>query len=110
MATGGTIRLRFHFHDPVPESSRPRGAPRGASRAPQAHSYVRHPAAAVTRTKSPLRTLFTSEYRNVLLVNLLIGSLPGVIAGSLLSSRSPDHVLRPVLAIVLLISGYKLLA
>jgi uncharacterized membrane protein YfcA len=46
----------------------------------------------------------------VLLVNLLIGSLPGVVIGSLLSSRSPDHVLRPVLAVVLLISGYKLLA
>ena len=27
---------------------------------------------AITRTSSPLRTLFTSEYRNVLLVNLLI--------------------------------------
>ena len=46
----------------------------------------------------------------VLLVNLLIGSLPGVVIGSLLSTRSPDHVLRPVLAIVLMISGYKLLA
>jgi uncharacterized membrane protein YfcA len=46
----------------------------------------------------------------VLLVNLLIGSIPGVVVGSLLSTRSPDHVLRPVLAIVLLISGYKLLA
>ena len=45
-----------------------------------------------------------------LLVNLLIGSLPGVVLGSLLSTRSPDHALRPVLALVLLISGYKLLA
>lgn len=44
----------------------------------------------------------------VLLVNLLIGSLPGVVIGSLLSTRSPDYVLRPVLAVVLLISGYKL--
>jgi len=49
------------------------------------------------------------DVNGALLVNLLIGSLPGVVAGSLLSSRSPDHVLRPVLAIVLLISGYKLL-
>ena len=45
----------------------------------------------------------------VLLVNLLIGSLPGVVIGSLLSTRSPDHVLRPLLAAVLLFSGYKLL-
>ena len=45
----------------------------------------------------------------VLLVNLLIGSIPGVVIGSLLSTRSPDHVLRPLLAVVLLISGYKLI-
>ena len=45
----------------------------------------------------------------VLLANLLIGSVPGVIAGSLLSSRSPDHILRPALAAVLLFSGIKLL-
>jgi uncharacterized membrane protein YfcA len=45
-----------------------------------------------------------------LLVNLLIGSIPGVVAGSLLSTRSPDQVLRPALAVVLMISGYKLLA
>lgn len=49
------------------------------------------------------------DVNGVLLVNLLIGSLPGVAIGSLLSTRSPDHVLRPVLAVVLLISGYKLL-
>jgi len=44
-----------------------------------------------------------------LLLNLLMGSIPGVIAGSLLSSRSPDHILRPALAAVLLVSGLKLL-
>lgn len=44
-----------------------------------------------------------------LLLNLLMGSVPGVIAGSLLSSRSPDHILRPALAAVLLFSGIKLL-
>lgn len=45
-----------------------------------------------------------------LLANLLVGSIPGVLAGSLLSSRSPDHILRPALAAVLLVSGYKLLS
>lgn len=45
-----------------------------------------------------------------LLLNLLMGSIPGVIVGSLLSSRSPDHILRPALAAVLLFSGYKLLS
>lgn len=46
----------------------------------------------------------------MLLLNLLLGSIPGVIAGSLLSSRSPDHILRPALAAVLMFSGYKLLS
>lgn len=45
-----------------------------------------------------------------LLFNLLVGSVPGVIIGSLLSSRAPDHWLRPALAAVLLVSGVKLLA
>jgi uncharacterized membrane protein YfcA len=44
-----------------------------------------------------------------LLVNLLIGSVPGVIVGSLLSSRAPDAVLRPALAAVLTVSGVRLL-
>ncbi len=45
-----------------------------------------------------------------LLLSLLAGSLPGVIAGSLLASRAPDHFLRPALAAVLVLSGVKLLA
>ena len=44
-----------------------------------------------------------------LLVSLLVGSIPGVIVGSLLSTRAPDHLLRPALAAVLLFSGLKLL-
>jgi uncharacterized membrane protein YfcA len=44
-----------------------------------------------------------------LLLNLLMGSIPGVIIGSLLASRAPDRVLRPVLAFVLVLSGIKLL-
>jgi uncharacterized membrane protein YfcA len=44
-----------------------------------------------------------------LLGALLVGSIPGVIVGSLLSSRAPDHLLRPALAGVLLFSGVKLL-
>lgn len=46
----------------------------------------------------------------VLLGNLLMGSIPGVIVGSLLSSRAPDNLLRPILAAVLLFSGFKLLS
>lgn len=44
-----------------------------------------------------------------LLVSLLVGSVPGVIAGSLLSSHAPDRLLRPALAAVLLLSGLKML-
>jgi uncharacterized membrane protein YfcA len=44
-----------------------------------------------------------------LLASLLAGSIPGVIVGSLLSSRAPDAWLRPALAAVLLVSGLKLL-
>jgi uncharacterized membrane protein YfcA len=40
---------------------------------------------------------------------LLIGSLPGVLVGSRLSKYVPDRLMRPVLAIVLVISGVKLI-
>jgi uncharacterized membrane protein YfcA len=52
---------------------------------------------------------FLHAIAGLLVVNLLIGSIPGVVIGSLLSTRSPDRVLRPLLAVVLIISGYKLL-
>lgn len=44
-----------------------------------------------------------------LMLALLAGSIPGVILGSLLATRSSDKVLRPILAITLLISSVKLL-
>lgn len=40
---------------------------------------------------------------------LLIGSLPGVFLGSRLSKFIPDAYMRPVLAVVLVISGWKLI-
>ena len=40
---------------------------------------------------------------------LLIGSLPGVFMGSKLSKYIPDRYMRPVLATVLAVSGWKLL-
>ena len=45
-----------------------------------------------------------------LLGALMMGSVPGVIAGSLIGSRAPDKLLRPLLAAVLLIVGWRLLA
>jgi hypothetical protein len=44
-----------------------------------------------------------------LMLALLAGSIPGVILGSLLATRSSDSVLRPILAITLLVSSVKLL-
>lgn len=40
---------------------------------------------------------------------LLIGSLPGVFVGSKLSKFIPEPYMRPVLAVVLVISGWKLI-
>jgi uncharacterized membrane protein YfcA len=44
-----------------------------------------------------------------LMFALLVGSIPGVIAGSMLATRSSDSLLRPVLAVTLLIVSVKLL-
>lgn len=44
-----------------------------------------------------------------LLLSLLIGSVPGIIVGSLLASRAPDRVLTPLLAVTLAVVGGKLL-
>ena len=43
-----------------------------------------------------------------LLLNLLVGSIPGVLLGSHLSARFPEPVLRATLGIVLLATGVKL--
>ena len=40
---------------------------------------------------------------------LLLGSIPGIIVGSLLGSRSSDAILRPILAVTLLIVAVRLL-
>jgi uncharacterized membrane protein YfcA len=44
-----------------------------------------------------------------LLANLLVGSIPGVIAGSLLCSRLPEPLLRGALATLLLLVGSRML-
>jgi hypothetical protein len=44
-----------------------------------------------------------------LIVALLIGSIPGIIAGSLLGTKARDEHLRPILAVTLLIVAAKLL-
>lgn len=43
-----------------------------------------------------------------LLTNLLVGSIPGVIVGSFLSTRAPSRILQVLLAIVLSLSSWQL--
>jgi uncharacterized membrane protein YfcA len=44
-----------------------------------------------------------------LMVSLLIGSVPGITLGSHMSGRLPERALRPVLAVVLLVVGVRML-
>jgi uncharacterized membrane protein YfcA len=43
----------------------------------------------------------------VLLSSLLVGSVPGIWLGSHLSAKLPEKLLRPILALLLLIIGLK---
>jgi uncharacterized protein len=45
----------------------------------------------------------------LLTINLLLGSIPGVLIGSTLSSKFPAKPLRAIVAIMILISGFKLI-
>jgi uncharacterized membrane protein YfcA len=53
--------------------------------------------------------LLFGDLRLDLTASLLLGSVPGVYLGARLSSRAPDHVIRPILVFVLAISALKLL-
>jgi len=53
--------------------------------------------------------LLFGDFRLGLTVSLLIGSLPGVYVGARLSARSNVPFIRPALAVLLLLSGAKLL-
>lgn len=52
---------------------------------------------------------YLGEVKPLMLGALLLGSIPGVIAGSLLAPRMPDRYLRPALAAVLAAAGLKML-
>lgn len=45
----------------------------------------------------------------LLLAFLLIGSLPGIFLGSHIGSRLPDNIIRPILAVILLLIGIRLI-
>jgi len=54
--------------------------------------------------------LLFGDFQLALTASILIGSVPGVFLGAQLSSRASDGFIRPVLIVVLLASGLKLLA
>ncbi|MGG3470291.1 sulfite exporter TauE/SafE family protein [Neobacillus pocheonensis] len=45
----------------------------------------------------------------LLMLNLLLGSIPGVLIGSTLSAKIPAKPLRTIMAVIILISGFKLI-
>ncbi|RYZ04534.1 MAG: sulfite exporter TauE/SafE family protein [Myxococcales bacterium] len=49
------------------------------------------------------------DFQLALTASILVGAIPGVFIGAQLSSRAPDHLIRPALIIVLLASATKLL-
>ena len=53
--------------------------------------------------------LIWGEFELGITSSLLIGSIPGVIIGAQISSHAPDHFIRPVLVLVLALTGLKLL-
>lgn len=53
--------------------------------------------------------LVWGEFELGLTSSLLVGSVPGVIIGAQISSRAPDRFIRPVLVLVLALTGLKLL-
>ena len=59
-------------------------------------------------TSAALGHLLFGNFKFGLTVSILIGSVPGVFFGARLSSRAPDHMIRPALVVVLLVSGLKL--
>jgi uncharacterized membrane protein YfcA len=44
-----------------------------------------------------------------MLISLLVGSIPGIIAGSASAPRIPERILRPILAVVLAVVGARLI-
>ena len=51
--------------------------------------------------------LSLGNFDSSLLISLLLGSVPGIWLGSLVSAKIPETYLRPVLAILLLVIGLK---
>jgi len=60
-------------------------------------------------TSAAIGHLLFGDFAFGLTSSILIGSIPAVLLGAHFSSRAPDHVIRPALIVVLLLSALKLL-
>src|SRR6202023_479247 len=55
-----------------------------------------------------LAHILYGDFQLSLTLSIIAGSIPGVVLGSVLSSRAPTAVIRVALCVVLLVSGLKL--
>ena len=53
--------------------------------------------------------LFFGDVSFAVAGSLMVGAIPGVLIGARISSRAPDRIIRPILVVVLIASGAKLL-
>jgi len=53
--------------------------------------------------------VFVHDIELSLTASLVIGALPGAYLGARVSSRAPDRLIRPALAVILIVSGLKML-
>ena len=60
-------------------------------------------------TSAAIGHLLFGDFKLGLTASLLVGCIPGVYVGARLSSRAPNHAIRPVLVTVLVASALKLL-
>ena len=56
-----------------------------------------------------LAHLFFGDVSFAVAGSLLVGAIPGVLIGARISSKAPDRIIRPILIVVLVASGAKLL-
>jgi len=65
--------------------------------------------AALLTTAAAAAHICVGNVNYSLVGSLLVGAIPGVLAGSRLATRMPEKALRPTLAVVLLVSGIKMI-
>jgi uncharacterized protein len=53
--------------------------------------------------------LFFGDVSFAITGSLMVGAIPGVIVGARISAKAPDRIIRPILVVVLIASGAKLL-